>query len=181
MIMKLIITAIAACILAGCTAFGPAAQSVSPTAAISPTPQLAEHRLIDFHINNVRLGDTEEQIRKQFGKPRSQKVEKVDYCGLSEIKKLKYPGFEVWLDRGSKGDHAWGILEITVESTNVLIEPNIRIGDSLAEITANLGPPIGQIAGDEPSLGYLTRDNDNASLEFKNGKLTQVRLFINPC
>lgn len=144
----------------------------------SPTPE--PPRLIDFRVGNVRLGDSEKQVIKEFGKPKTRRIVTEDNCGITEVLKLNYPGLEVRLDKDLDGE--WGVLEMIVTSNDVSIEPQVKIGEELETIKRRFeNPHIVRANSETPILYYATRDNDNAQFEFKNNKISKVRFYINPC
>jgi hypothetical protein len=147
-----------------------------PIASPTSDPQ----RFIDFRVGNVRLGDSEKQVLKELGKPRTRRTVTEDNCGISEVLKLKYPGLEVQLDKDLEGE--WGVLEMIVTSNDISIEPQVKIGEELETIKSRFeNPHIVGANSDAPVLYYLTRNNDNAQFEFKDNKISKVRFYINPC
>ena len=168
---------------AGCSADRSLVKSDLVIASPTPSPDPKTHRYIDFSVKGVRLGDTEQNLIKIFGKPRNRIVSNDGVCGVAPIAKLRYPGVEFWLDRGTEGTELeWAILEFTVTSPDVLVEPEIRVGAEAAAVKQILGTAWTEKSdGESIFYHYLTKDNDNASLEFKNGKLARIRVYINPC
>jgi hypothetical protein len=154
-------------------------------AAPSPTPSAlkAPPRLIDFHVKGIRLNDSEKKVIKLFGKPKKQKIEKEDYCGIPELKKLDYEGVEIWLDQiGAGKTSSWAVLEIWVTSPNIRVEPGVSIGDGVSDVKLRFGLPYTDLTDELPhAMLYLTRDNDNAELDIEDDKVSKIRLYINPC
>jgi hypothetical protein len=144
----------------------------------SPTPEPS--KFIDFRVGGIRLGDNEKLVIKNLGRPKTRRMEVVDNCGITEVLKLNYPGLEVQLDKDPTGK--WFVLEMIVTSNEVSIEPQVKIGDEFETIKKRFENRSNErINTDGPVLFYLTRDNDNAQLEFKNKKVSRVRLYVNPC
>ena len=140
-------------------------------------------KLIDFNVGGLRLGDSEAAVLKHLGKPRKRTISDEDMCGISPILILGYPGIEFWLDRATGGKETdWAVLEIRVNASEIVIEPGARIGDTSESIRQRLGHPwIEKEHEGSIIYYYLTKDNDNAQLEFKGGHLGSIRLYINPC
>jgi hypothetical protein len=168
---------------AGCSADRSSAESDLVKASPSPSQDRESQRYIDFSVKGIRLGDTEQNLVKIFGKPQKRIMSNDDVCGVAPIVKLRYPGIEFWLDRGTGGtEFEWAILEFTITSPELLVEPGIRVGDDLGTVNQKLGAAWTEKTDDDSvSYHYLTKDNDNATLEYKNGKLDRIRLYINPC
>ena len=168
---------------AGCSADRSLVGSDLVTASPTPSEDPKTHRYIDFSVKGIRLGDTEQNLVKVFGKPRKRIMTNEEVCGVAPILKLQYPGIEFWLDRGTDGTELeWAILEFTITSSELLVEPGIRVGDDLDIVNQKLGAAWTETTDDDSvSNHYLTKDNDNARLEYKKGKLDRIRLYINPC
>lgn len=146
----------------------------------SPTPPTINPKLIDFNVGGVRLGDTEALVLQKLGRPVRRNISDVDNCGISRILELQYDGMEVQLDRGL--NNKWYVLEILVTGPNISINPGINIGEDLEIIEDKLGKAyVEQQESETSDLSFLTRDNDNAYLSFRQNKLVRVRMFINPC
>lgn len=90
-----------------------------------------------------------------------------------EILELQYRGVTLELDKGLDG--AWGVLEIAVTSPRLLVQPVIRVGATWNEVRTKFGESLSGERKPGSDLYYLTRDN------FRNGKLSKIRLWINPC
>ena len=167
----------------GCNTNRPIVESAMPKVNASAPQEPETQRYIDFSVKGIRLGDTEQNLVKIFGKPQKRVLTNEDVCGVAPMTKLQDPGIEFWLDRGTGGTELeWAILEFTVTSSDFLIEPGIKVGEELDTVKQKLGTPWTQESDGESVLyHYLTKDNDNTSLEFKNGKLVRIRVYINPC
>ena len=179
-VLGLILIAVA---FAGCDADRSPMESGSPKVDPSPTQDPETQHYIDFSVRGIRLGDTEQSLVKIFGKPQKRIITDEDVCGVAPIVKIRYPGIEFLLDRGTDGTELeWAILEFTVTSPDLVVEPGIRVGEEPAKVKQKLGTPWTEKSdGDSVFYHYLTKDNDNASLKFKNGKLDRIRVYINPC
>ena len=136
--------------------------------------------MIDFNLQDVRLGDPESAVLEKLGNPLNRRKAKVDKCSIEEVVILKYPGMEIELDRDSEGQLF--VLEIAVNSPGAEIYPGVKVGDTIENVRSKLGEPYAQPKmPDEMNLHYITRGDDNASLQFRGNKLSKVRLYINPC
>lgn len=144
------------------------------------TPPPGESRFIDFHIQGVRLGDSESQVLEKLGRPKSRRILKVDNCGVEQILRINYRGLEVEMAHDLK--NRWFVLEMNVTSENVRVEPEVRIGASPEKVLAAFGDPISDSTdADIRTLNFLTKNNDNAWFVFKSDKLDKIRFFVNPC
>lgn len=136
-------------------------------------------KFIDFNVEGVRLGDSESFVIEKLGKPRRRTIKEVDICGVTDILELQYRGVTLQLDNGLDG--AWSVLEIAVTSSRLLVQPVIRVGATWNEVRTKFGESLSGESKPGSDLHYLTRDNDNADFRFRNGKLSKIRLWINPC
>jgi hypothetical protein len=162
------------------TTNAPPAAATAPTAMKSDKSNKPDNNFIDFNVRGVRLGDTDAETFRRLGKPIKRHLEKVDYCGINEFLVLDYPGIKIQLDADSQ--KTYRILEIHVSSPSVDVSPDIKIGITSERVKEKLGKPY--MEKQEVSklyLYYLTKDDDNAELIFRDGKLVKVRLYVNPC
>jgi len=135
-------------------------------------------KFIDFLVEGVRLGDSESHVIEKLGKPVRRTVERVGYCSTTQIVKLAYKGLEFYLDRDLEDELF--VLEIIVISPKIAIEPAVGIGAEWSAVRKKFGEPFYE-SESEQTLGFLTRDNDNATFQFRKRKLSKIRLWINPC
>ena len=87
---------------AGCSADRSLVKSDLVTVSPTPSSDPKTHRYIDFSVKGIRLGDTEQNLDKIFGKPQKRIMTNEEVCGVAPILKLRYPGVEFWLDRGTE-------------------------------------------------------------------------------
>jgi len=181
--MKNSVAILLSIVVFGCTKSAVSNEFVNSTVSQStPTTNSSTSPLkfIDFNFKDIRLGDDENEVLKKLGKPSRRQTTKVDNCGIEEVPVLHYPDAEIQLERDQAGKYY--VLEIHVSGSDAALEPGIRIGDSYKEIKDKFGEPDTQDQEKEEMLVYyLTRDDDNALLVFRNDKLIRVRLYINPC
>ena len=180
MIFNTILTIIIGLSVVNCAVSEQTIVKVDPVEVPTATPTPDPPRLIDFHVKNLRLGDSEVQVLEKLGKPKRRLIVVVDNCGITEILRLDYPGLEIQLDRDLKDK--WFVLEIIVTSPDVPIEPKVSIGDDLETVRASFEKPNVERSNPEDQILYfLTKENDNAQFEFKKSKLSRVRFYVNPC
>ena len=175
--------AIFATVANGCGKHVAPIETAEITIESAPTPQVDTERFIDSVVKGVRLGDSEKDVLERLGKPVSRKIERRDYCGISELLKLKYEGLEIWLDRGTGSTASgWAILETYITKPDIPIRGGVVVGDTLRVVKKKLGRPnLEEVSGKFTYCSYYTSENDNLSMDFKDGVLEKIRYYINPC
>lgn len=149
-------------------------QSTPEIEATIPTP-------IDFNVKNVRLGTDYGEVVKRLGRPARRRLVKIDNCGASTQLALYYPGMVIYLDKGPD-DKKYGVVSMEITGRKWIVAPNIATGWGMQTVRKKLGASFTSHRENRITVwGYITRDNDRGDLYFANGRLSRIRLWIDPC
>lgn len=87
---------------------------------------------IDFHVNGIRLGSTEREVRKAFGKPRRIVI---PHVGHPDLRVLEYEGLEI---RIGEYDNSKTVDLIEITTAKYGFE-GVTIGSTLDQLHQKLG------------------------------------------
>lgn len=171
---------LAAVSLLGCarpeitTAVNDIAISSAPLPESTPTQ---DRNLINTEVNGIRQGSSYEDLKKNFGKPLSEKRGGENACG-SDKTVVKYKGITFTLDNDGKR-HFVVFIEIT--SPEWEMPPGVKVGMTLEQVRSKISREGKLYTEDEvETLGYADGDG-YLTFQFTSGKVAKITRELNLC
>lgn len=162
-------------------------QAQADVAEVAPTPSpnlsntnAPSHDRVALNVKGVYLETPYKEMLEKLGNPvKTSEVDIDGDCGIEDQKLLDYSGLKIFVSPNPQSKQLY-LDSIEITSDKWLIEPGIKIGMGREEVRKKLGR---QYDGRDDSnhSTYITAENNLADLYFSDGKLQEVRLWINPC
>lgn len=132
-------------------------------------------------VNGLALGASYKQVIAKFGKPTTDKINKIDECIGDRTRKLTYPGLTFELDEQSGTFHVYSF-EVTSPKYDV---SGIRVGATTAEVQKRFGTRGRTVENPRsgPRWFYdMTEDNPGGTnFIFRGSKLVRVQTSYMMC
>lgn len=136
-------------------------------------------------VNGIKLGATQQQVLKRFGKPLSEVRKEAEPCvGGTELT-LRYSGIKIvlWDDPADEKKFLVGMVEVT--STGWAVS-GARVGHTTASIQKRFGSPNAQETDPDSKLPFWFYEmNDespgNTHFTFRNGKVVKITALYFMC
>jgi hypothetical protein len=130
-------------------------------------------------VNGIGLSSTYKQVIAKFGKPTSDRVDKVNECIGDRTRTLKYPGMTIELDEQSRVFHVFSF-EITSAKYDV---SGVKIGDDVGVVQTRFGTKKRTVENPGPRWFYDMTDESPGSTNFyfRSGKLVKIQTTYMMC
>ena len=123
-------------------------------------------------VNGLGLGTPYKQIIAKFGKPTSDRINKVDECIGDRTRTLRYPGMMIELDEQNGAFSAYSF-EITSPKYDI---SGVKIGDTPATVQRRFGTKKRTVENPGPRWFYDMTDEapGGTNFYFRKGRLVKI-------
>ena len=130
-------------------------------------------------VNGIALSATYKQVLAKFGKPSSDKINKVDECIGDRTRTVKYPGLMFEMDEQKGTFHVYSF-EVTSPMYDV---SGVKVGNAPAAVQQRFGTRKRTVENPGPRWFYdMTDENPGGTnFYFREGKLVKIQTSYMMC